>query len=81
MSEKLQHTAARLQERMNNRYNDGLHHKHNKNHLSFRKHFRSHPCQLVNNKNDEDLVNGSTGSLREFNLRKLRKRLDKGRIH
>ncbi|MFO3158645.1 hypothetical protein SCR03_08725 [Legionella pneumophila serogroup 1] len=81
MSEKIQHTAARLQEKMSNRYSDGLSHKHNKNHLSYRQHCRSHPCNPTNNKDEENIVNGSTGLLREFNLRKIRKRLDKGRFH
>ena len=81
MSEKTQHTAASLREKMLNRYGDELHHKHNKNHLPYRQHCRSHPCNLNQEKDDESLLNGSTGLLREFKLRKMRKRLDKGRIH
>lgn len=80
MSEKLQHTAASLREKMISRYSDGLHHKHNKNHLTYRQHFKSHPCNLEKN-NEELPQNGSTGLIREFKLRKMRKRLDKGRIH
>ena len=82
MSEKQQRTAASMREKMLNRYGDGLHHKHDKNHFSYRKHYKSHPVQLLNNKNHEDIdVNASTGLVREFKLRKMRKRLDKGRFH
>lgn len=81
MSDKIQHTAASLREKMINRYSDGLDHKHNKNHLSYRQHCRSHPCNQDNGKDEESVLNGSTGLLREFKLRKMRKRLDKGRIH
>lgn len=82
MSEKLQRTAASMREKMLSRYGDEFHHKHDKNHISYRKHCKSHPVQSLNNKNlNEDTANGSTGLLREFKLRKMRKRLDKGRIH
>lgn len=79
MPDKTQHTAASLQQKMLIRYSDGLHHKHNKNHLEYRKHCRSHPSQR--NKLDEENSKGSTGLLREFKLRKIRKRLNKGQIH
>ena len=81
MSDKIQHTAASLREKMDSRYSDGLHHKHNKNHLAYRHHCKSHPSNQINFKNEESDLNGSTGLLREFKLRKMRKRLDKGRIH
>lgn len=81
MSEKQQHTAARMREQMENRYGDGLHHKHNKLHNSYRLHCRSHPTQLNNNNDQEKSINGSTGLLHEMKLRKIRKRLDKGRFH
>jgi len=81
MSDKIQHTAASLREKMLNRYSDGLEHKHNKNHLSYRQHCKSHPSNQNDDKDEETGLNGSTGLLREFKLRKMRKRLDKGRIH
>jgi hypothetical protein len=81
MSEKTQHTAASLREKMLHRYNDGLDHKHNKNHHSYRHHYRSHPANQTNGKDEEVLLNESTGLIRQFKLRKMRKRLDKGRIH
>jgi hypothetical protein len=83
MSEKQQRTAASMREKMFNRYGDELHHKHDKNHIPYRKHCRSHPVQRINGKNEaiEDDVNSSTGFLRTLKLRKIRKRLDKGRFH
>ncbi|CAM2733611.1 hypothetical protein [Legionella worsleiensis] len=81
MSEKMQHTAASLREKMIHRYNDGLEHKHNKCHLLYRRHCKSHPVLPKTDQETESDTNGSTGLNREFNLRKMRKRLDKGRIH
>ncbi len=81
MSEKQQHTAASLREKMLNRYGDGLDHKHNKLHHAYRLHCRSHPVQINHNYQQEQDINCSTGHLREIKLRKIRKRLDKGRIH
>ena len=83
MPDKIQHTAAKLHERMEARYGDGLHHKHNKHHLEYRKHFRSHPCNQRNNIEDEEetLNGGSTGLLRELKLKKMRKRRDRGQFH
>jgi hypothetical protein len=80
MSEKQQRTAASMREKMLNRYGDGPHHKHDKNHQHYRKHYRSHPVQ-PNNHPNEQALNGSTGLIRTFKLRKMRKRLDKGRFH
>lgn len=81
MPDKIQHTAASLQQKMLARYSDGLHHKHNKHHLEYRKHFRSHPCGQNNNIDEEENSTGSTGQLREFKLKKVRKRPDRGQIH
>ena len=82
MTEKSQHTAAGLREKMIIRYGDELSHKHNKSHLPYRLHSKSHPIQIVNSTEEENLgVNCSTGLVREFKLRKMRKRLDKGRYH
>ena len=80
MSEKQQRTAASMREQMVNRYGDGLHHKHDKNHNPYRQHCKSHPTQLLNGDVEEE-VNSSTGLLRTLKLRKVRKRLDKGRFH
>ena len=81
MSEKLQHTAASMREKMRLRYDDGLHHKHDKSHHLYRLHYRSHPVQLTRLHEEKKKVNESTGLIHTMNLRKLRKRLDKGHIH
>ncbi len=80
MPDKIQHTAANLQQKMLVRYGDGIHHKHNKHHLEYRQHCRTHPCN-PNNKFDELDINGSTGLLRQSNLKKMRKRPDRGQFH
>ncbi len=81
MSDKIQHTSTSLRQQMLNRYGEEFHHKHNKNHLHYREHFKTHPCNLDKNSEEEPKHNGSTGLIRQFKLRKMRKRLDKGRIH
>lgn len=81
MAEKIQHTASSMRQKMVDRYGDGLHHKHNKSHLPYRHHCRSHPVTKPNGQDETLDVNCSTGLIREFKLRKMRKRLDKGRIH
>ena len=81
MSEKIQRTAASLREKMLHRYDDGCYHKHNKHRLEYRQHSRSHPVGLTKIEDDEISLQGPTGLLREFKLRKTRKRLDKGQIH
>lgn len=80
MSEKQQHTAHSMCKKMSLRYDDGLHHKHDKNHCNYRKHCRSHPVQLQL-RSENTQINGSTGQIGIIKLRKLRKRLDKGHIH
>ncbi|ARG98773.1 hypothetical protein [Legionella micdadei] len=81
MSEKQQRTATSMREKMLNRYGDELHHKHNKNHTSYRKHCKTHPVQTLNGYDEERDANTSTGLLRALRVRKIRKRLDKGRFH
>lgn len=80
MSEKQQRTSASMREKMLHRYGDGLQHKHDKHHNPYRKHYRSHPVppHQISNELEE---NNATGLVREFKLRKIRKRLDKGRFH
>ena len=81
MSEKKQRTAANMREQMIHRYGDGLHHKHNKNHNPYRQHFRSHPIEVQEFVNKDEDAHEPTGQIRQFKLRKIRKRLDKGRFH
>lgn len=81
MSEKQQHTAERTRELMHHRYDDGLHHKHDKCHMPYRQHCRSHPVQQPNAMKQNPEINAATGECRKKNLQKLRKRFDKGRFH
>lgn len=81
MSEKQQHTALSMREKMLQRYGDELHHKHDKNHLPYREHCRTHPVQLFNGLALEEEIHNPSGSVRAMKLRKIRKRLDKGRFH
>lgn len=81
MREKRQGTSLHTHDKMLNRYSDGLHHKHNKNHLLFRKHSKSHPAHPMNGLLNDDTLELASGMLREFNFRKIRKRMDKGHIH
>ena len=80
MSERFQGTAARLHERMLQRYGDEMHHKHDKSHVTYRQHYRTHgvvkSVKAINNEPYD-----STGTVREINLRKFRRGLVKGRIH
>lgn len=81
MSEKQQHTGEHTRELMHHRYDDGLHHKHDKCHLPYRQHCRSHPSQQTDALDRDLEMNASTGECRKRNLQKLRKRFDKGRYH
>jgi hypothetical protein len=83
MSEKQQHTAASMRETMLHRYDDGRHHKHDKCHLPYRQHCRSHPIGVPDGikLDEEKILSESTGHIRERNLQKIRKRFDKGRVH
>lgn len=81
MSEKQQHTACRTRETMLHRYDDGLHHKHDKSHLPYRQHCRSHPVVISTAATEEKQINDSTGLIRKRNLQKIRKRFDKERVH
>lgn len=81
MTEKRQGTSLHTHDKMLSRYDDGLTHKHNKNHLIFRRHSKSHPVQPINGSSGDNTQELSSGMLGEFKFRKLRKRMDKGHIH
>ena len=84
MPDKIQHTAVSMQQKMLLRYNDGLHHKHNKNHLAYRKHYRSPPCDVhksIDNDEEQSPLNQRTGTQREFGAKKIRTRKGRGIIH
>ena len=73
MSEKQQHNDYLTQLKMLNNYGDEHQHKHNKSHLSFRKHFKSHPVQIQRIDLDHmDMSNmeRSTGLIRKEKLKK-----------
>ncbi|KTD19556.1 hypothetical protein [Legionella londiniensis] len=80
MSEKQQRTASQTREKMQQRYGDGLPHKHDKCHHAYRQHYRTHPVEPNKQKKNNE-INQPTGIVRALNLRKVRKRLDKGRFH
>jgi hypothetical protein len=82
MSERFQRTATSIREKMLQRYGDSSHHKHDKCHITYRQHCRSHPVtqRSLNPIVEEDL-HASTGLVREFKLRKLRKCPSRNRIH
>ncbi len=78
MAEKIQHNAALMRVNMHHRYDDGLHHKHNKCHLTYRQHWPSHPVITTPHPESEraiKAVNQSTGLVGEKNLKKTRLRL------
>ncbi|MGQ3889142.1 hypothetical protein ACQUW5_08950 [Legionella sp. CNM-1927-20] len=81
MSEKQQGTAYSMREKMHNRYGDSIYHKHNKNHLPYRKHSRTYPIRSEEHLNEEDTHENLTNLKGTIKLRKIRKRLDKGRYH
>jgi hypothetical protein len=81
MSERKQHTAASMRDLMILRYGNEFHHKHNKNHHTYRQSARSHPTQPHVFLNGDRPLYEATGQVRQLNLRKVRKRLDKGRFH
>jgi hypothetical protein len=82
MSEKQQHTAASRKEHMKNRYGEELHHKHNTYHNPYRQHCRTHPIEIASTVKDEETeINHRTGLIRQEKLRRIRKRVDKGRFH
>ena len=72
MSEKQQHTAAHMRELMEHRYGDGLYHKHNKMHITYRQHCRSHPVVIIIKDDEEDKLTEIKRSLqtrgKEVNL-------------
>lgn len=81
MSEKIQRTTASTREKMLHRYDDGLEHKHNKNHHTYRHHCRSHPAHNHNGVLLESEEHHSTGLVRRAKLRRIKKRMDNGQIH
>lgn len=81
MSEKCQRTAANMRETMLHRYDDGLQHKHDKCHLPYRQHCRSHPTSLTNGHDLNRKENESIGVIYEKIPKKTRLRIVKHRVH
>lgn len=82
MSERLQHTTASMREKMLQRYGDTFHHKHDKNHMPYRQHCRTHPVEKRINGLDTDReVFCSTGAVHAMKLRKFNHRMGKTWIH
>jgi hypothetical protein len=80
MSERLQHTAARMRTKMLTNYGEEIHHKHNKNHLHNPPHKKIQVILTLNNINDHP-DKWSAKTIQDFKGRKTRKRLDKGDFH
>jgi len=80
MSERKQHTSACMHENMGHRYGDELHHKHDKRHLKFRHHWRSHPAKL--RKQDQaEIIYSQPDLFRTFKIKKMCKPLANTSIH
>jgi hypothetical protein len=79
MSEKKQGTARAMQLRMQQRYDDNVKHKHNKNHQSYRKHCKTYP--VLSYTHIETEGGESTGDLRALKLSRVRTRPYQGSFH
>jgi len=80
MSDKLQFTALRTQEKMKQRYGN-IHHKHNKCHMTFRLHKPTHPALPSDGMNKSKNINTSTEHFPIAKLRNVRRRLAYLRYH
>lgn len=81
MSERRQHTSAFVREAMLNHYGDEFHHKHDKRHLQYRHHWRSHENTPRFEENLDDMNNQRTGWVRDMRLKKFRKEAANRWIH
>lgn len=73
MSEKRQGTAFNTHKKMQLRYPDDLNHKHNKQHLEHRNHYRTHPVNIPNDIETEAL-HEQYGMHRTINNNRLKTR-------
>jgi hypothetical protein len=72
MSERSQRTAAGMRQKMLQRYGNTFHHKHDKNHLYYRQHCRSHPIEFnLFDAHLEQLIHHPTGEIGELRLKKF----------
>ena len=81
MSERKQHTSACMRENMGHRYGDAFHHKHDKRHLEYRLHWRSHPVTILRNQEHLEAIKIQPDLLRSFKIKKTYKRLANTSIH
>ena len=81
MSERIQHTSAFLCKKMAHRYQDHFHHKHNKYHLSYRQHWRSHPSQTQQKQEHFEIIKSPADLFRAHVKEKMWKRLAKTPFH
>ncbi|OGV27241.1 MAG: hypothetical protein A3F18_01070 [Legionellales bacterium RIFCSPHIGHO2_12_FULL_37_14] len=84
MSEKRQHTAAMMRNKMLIHYGDEVYHKHNKNHLIDPPHrdiLLAEPSYENGEEEETKNKRWSFKTIRNFKGRKTRTRLDKGRVH
>lgn len=83
MSEKTQGNARKTQESMERRYQEisSSHHKHDKRHLAYRQHCRTHGVHFEEKEDMIEKINTPTGTIRKQNLQKIRKRLAKNIFH
>ncbi|MCH9756456.1 MAG: hypothetical protein K0U37_04615 [Gammaproteobacteria bacterium] len=81
MSERTQRTSAFTREHMAHRYGDDFHHKHDKRHLVYRLHWRSHPNKITPNQEQLEAIKNPTDSFRTPVKEKMWKRLAKTPFH
>ncbi|MDF1828308.1 MAG: hypothetical protein P1U39_08530 [Legionellaceae bacterium] len=81
MSERKQHTSACMHENMGQRYGDEFHHKHDKRHLKYRLHWRSHPVTNLHKQEQPEIIKFQPDLLRTFKIKKTCKRLANTSIH
>ena len=81
MSERIQHTSALMRKKMANRYGNTFTPKHNKCHLDYRQHWKSHPCQIMRNQEQLGGIKSSTDLFRTSMKEKMWKRLAKTPFH
>ena len=81
MSERKQHTSACMHENMGHRYGDEFHHKHDKRHLKFRLHWRSHPVTNLRKQEHPEIIKSQPDLFRAFKIKKMCKRLANTSIH
>ena len=82
MSERMQRTAVSTRDKMLQRYGDEFHHKHDKNHIQFRRHCRSHPVERIYERPEGVReLNESTGLVGQKKLRQFSKSISVKSIH